>query len=35
MSGLEMIPHALESAPDTVVMMISGEQTIDSAIPAP
>jgi len=34
MSGLEMIPHALKSAPDTVIMMISGEQTIDSAIKA-
>lgn len=34
MSGLELIPHALESAPDTVVMMMSGGQTIDSAIEA-
>lgn len=34
MSGLEMIPHALASAPDTVVMMMSGEQTIDRAIEA-
>jgi diguanylate cyclase (GGDEF)-like protein len=34
MSGLEMIPHALASSPDTVVMMISGEQTIESAIEA-
>jgi diguanylate cyclase (GGDEF)-like protein len=34
MSGLELIPHALTSAPDTVVMMISGEQTIESAIEA-
>lgn len=34
MSGLEMIPEALNSAPDTVIMMISGEQTIDSAIKA-
>ncbi|HEV7745399.1 MAG TPA: EAL domain-containing protein [Pyrinomonadaceae bacterium] len=34
MSGLEMIPHALKSSPDTVIMMISGEQTIDSAIKA-
>jgi diguanylate cyclase (GGDEF)-like protein len=34
MSGLEMIPHALASAPDTVVMMISGEKTIESAIQA-
>jgi diguanylate cyclase (GGDEF)-like protein len=34
MSGLEMIPYALKSAPDTVVMMISGEPTIESAIEA-
>jgi diguanylate cyclase (GGDEF)-like protein len=34
MSGLEMIPQVLASAPDTVVMMISGEQTIESAIEA-
>lgn len=34
MSGLKMIPHVLKSAPDTVIMMISGEQTIDSAIKA-
>ncbi|HWN12143.1 MAG TPA: response regulator [Pyrinomonadaceae bacterium] len=33
-SGLEMIPHALKSAPDTVIMMISGQQTIDNAIQA-
>jgi DNA-binding NtrC family response regulator len=32
MSGLEMIPPALKSAPDTVIMMISGEQTIDLLI---
>jgi len=34
MSGLEMIPHVLKVAPDTVVMMVSGEQTIASAIEA-
>jgi response regulator RpfG family c-di-GMP phosphodiesterase len=34
MSGLEMIPHVLEKSPDTVVLMISGESSIDSAISA-
>ena len=34
MSGLEMIPQVRSIAPDTVVMMISGEQTIESAIEA-
>lgn len=34
MSGLEMIPQARASAPDTVVMMISGEQNISNAIEA-
>jgi DNA-binding NtrC family response regulator len=34
MSGLEMIPHVRKLSPDTVIMMISGEQTIDSAIKA-
>jgi putative nucleotidyltransferase with HDIG domain len=34
MSGLQMIPHVLEIAPDTVVVMISGMQTIESAIEA-
>ena len=33
-SGLEMLPLAREYAPDTVFVMISGEQTIDSAIEA-
>lgn len=32
MSGLEMIPLVHKSAPDTVVVMISSEQHIDSAI---
>jgi diguanylate cyclase (GGDEF)-like protein len=34
MSGLEMIPQVLSSTPETVIMMISGEQTIESAIEA-
>jgi putative two-component system response regulator len=34
MSGLEMIPHALAASPETVVVMISGMQTIESAIEA-
>jgi diguanylate cyclase (GGDEF)-like protein len=33
-SGLEMVPRVLEHHPDTVVVMISGQQTIDSAIDA-
>ena len=33
-SGLEMLPRVIEFAPDTVVVMISGEQNIDSAIQA-
>jgi diguanylate cyclase (GGDEF)-like protein len=34
MSGIEMIPKVLEASPDTVVMTISGEQNIESAIEA-
>jgi response regulator RpfG family c-di-GMP phosphodiesterase len=34
MSGLEMIPHVLARSPETVVVMISGMQTIESAIEA-
>ena len=34
MSGLEMVPHVLELSPDTVVIMISGAQTLESAIGA-
>ncbi|HEX8889506.1 MAG TPA: HD domain-containing phosphohydrolase [Pyrinomonadaceae bacterium] len=34
MSGLEMIPHVLQQSPNTVVVMISGMQTIESAIEA-
>lgn len=33
-TGLEMVPQVLELAPDTVVIMISGEQNIESAIQA-
>src|SRR2546430_12196309 len=34
LSGLKMAPRILEHSPDTVVIMISGEQTIDYAIEA-
>src|SRR5436305_6921792 len=34
MSGLEMIPRVVEHSPDTVVIMVSGVQTIESAIEA-
>jgi putative two-component system response regulator len=34
MSGLEMIPHVKTVSPDTVIVMISGMQTIESAINA-
>ena len=34
MSGLDMIPHVKELTPDTVVVMISGMQTVESAIGA-
>lgn len=34
MNGLEMIPHIKEISPDTVIVMISGMQTIESAINA-
>lgn len=34
LSGLELVPRVLERAPETVVMMISGRQTIESAIEA-
>jgi response regulator RpfG family c-di-GMP phosphodiesterase len=34
MSGLEMIPHVQAASPETVVLMISGVQTIESAIKA-
>src|ERR1700682_2317082 len=32
--GLDLVPRVLEKTPDTVVVMISGQQTIDSAIEA-
>jgi diguanylate cyclase (GGDEF)-like protein len=31
-SGLELVPRVLEQTPDTVVVMVSGQQTIDYAI---
>ncbi|MDT4969407.1 MAG: cyclic di-GMP phosphodiesterase [Acidobacteriota bacterium] len=34
MSGLEMLPRALQISPETVIIMISGAQTIESAIDA-
>jgi response regulator RpfG family c-di-GMP phosphodiesterase len=34
MSGLEMIPHVSQIAPDAVVVMVSGAQTVESAIEA-
>jgi putative two-component system response regulator len=34
MSGLEMIPHVRQDSPNTVVVMISGMQTVESAIDA-
>lgn len=34
MTGLEMIPHVKTTSPDTVIVMISGMQTIESAINA-
>lgn len=34
MSGLEMVPRLLELAPDTVVVVVSGVSTIESAIEA-
>ena len=33
-SGLDLVPRVLERTPDTVVVMISGQQTIDFAIDA-
>jgi diguanylate cyclase (GGDEF)-like protein len=34
MSGIELIPKLLAISPDTVIVMLSGNQTIDSAIDA-
>ena len=33
-SGLDLLPRVLEQTPDTVIVMISGQQTIDFAIEA-
>jgi diguanylate cyclase (GGDEF)-like protein len=33
-SGLDLVPRILNRSPDTVVVMVSGEQTIESAIEA-
>jgi diguanylate cyclase (GGDEF)-like protein len=33
-SGLDLVPRVLKQSPDTVVVMISGQQTIESAIEA-
>ena len=33
-SGLDLVPRILKHSPDTVVVMVSGEQTIESAIDA-
>ncbi len=34
MSGVEMLPRVLENAPETIVVVISGAQTIESAVEA-
>jgi response regulator RpfG family c-di-GMP phosphodiesterase len=34
MNGLEMVPHVLKASSDTVIIMISGAQTIESAVGA-
>ncbi|MBD0326270.1 MAG: response regulator [Pyrinomonadaceae bacterium] len=34
MSGLEMVPQVLSRSPETVIIMISGAQTIESAVEA-
>src|SRR6266446_4830154 len=34
LSGLDLVPRVLERAPETLVVMISGQQTIESAIEA-
>ncbi|MBC8031561.1 MAG: EAL domain-containing protein [Pyrinomonadaceae bacterium] len=33
-SGLDLVPYVLEESPETVVVMISGQQSIDAAIQA-
>src|SRR5919204_666523 len=32
MSGLEMIPHVRAAAPDTLIVMVSGSQTVEGAL---
>ena len=34
MSGLEMVPHVMSFAPDAVIVMLSGSQTVENAIEA-
>jgi response regulator RpfG family c-di-GMP phosphodiesterase len=34
MSGLEMIPHVLRLAPETLILMVSGTQSVESAVEA-
>jgi diguanylate cyclase (GGDEF)-like protein len=34
MNGIDLLPQVKDSSPDTVIMMISGERTIESAIKA-
>src|SRR5215210_7384874 len=34
MTGLQMVPHVLKVAPQTVVVLVSGAQTIESAVEA-
>lgn len=34
MSGLELVPHLLQQAPESAIIMISGQRTIESAIEA-
>src|SRR5437868_379649 len=34
MTGLEMIPHVRAQSPDTLVIMVSGSQTVESAVEA-
>src|SRR4030095_14440471 len=34
MSGLELVPHVLSISPDSVVVMISGQSNIETAIEA-
>lgn len=34
MSGLQMVPHVLKVAPQTVVVLVSGAQTVESAVEA-